>query len=1166
MKKLIYRTTAVFAVIAMLLCGVIFVPGNTVSADDDEERITADSGTVGTEYFSIDFSVSGAKRVEQNVNGRYDGQYTPYQKTIYIYADEGDSVTINYTANFPDNDYCKVNLGLAYSVSEYGFKSFVSTDDGTEEFGGISAVGTGSITRTIGADTSGMGEIYAGFRYWPRKDGAFGDEYDQYSGMSEEDARSILSKSVGVYLNTVVVVEGKKEETGNSGRIALRTISISNPGFWGAIEGVSCESFDEVIGTSYFSYDDKGNYKLEIPQWNPVGQEEIYMEAMTLTGQFEDYDGNLFPPELSTYGPAGSGQADPTDTRCYSSDEVMDVPLTVDHVYVQTQRTYYNELRIILGYYFVDDYGYGFTSIIFEPIDYNEDTSPTTVIVDTSAADSEGEDGGVIIDDEIVESKKSDAESDKGRSGSKAGAVGGGLLVGAAAAAATAARGGKKKKKSGSTYRMYVYKDFGNYIRKGAPAVYVFARIVETDSKGIQKNCPQLTSQIRAYSSTQGLLVTDRGMSDIWKAAEVCVPDENLSGTEGIVSFTFTGAGGQFTQNVHFRLIHQSPYITYPEKPLADAAMCVDLLIGDSEPSEVLFQLNDFTSPPKNINITSSNALISLSCEPVNAGTGLYKAVIHNSTAPAREPIGEYPINVSAHIRADNENEFAEGSITLYLYPEGISVNVYKAKTEEDRLVVPANEGESIDARKPVLKRTGFTVMAAYKDPTGKVIVSFDVKVSDKLVAENSFSHNALSKIKYEIAHYEGGNWFIEPKTPLIEEKDKLYDYILAMEFSGGNGYSYNLPVRLRGESIDPGFMARQAELEKLKRITQIVGITQNGAAYRRIREGRTKTAEDIFLLRRLICEEAIEYYSNDAKELVAVADHMTKWINGLDLAKYAGDLCFSILIRIYFKEKGDYAEAVLTPLKDIFTQIVGEIWAAREFGEPLPSYDQMYFTIQFEKIIENEIIAFLTGEEIGTKVNPKYKANLVMFLVSLGAGLNFFRHYREEESSGSETPFWNAFWGMVNDLSINALKALLLQKFSSMYKDNPTVKEFIRKYLLYDIGDAALRSNSSFGAVAKRLCEGVCYVTGDLVGKGIEGTTGAFKSMTEGLKIKIIYEGEVYDIPVFNVLSSLVEKFGLMLSFDRFKEYFVENIKNKAPAQPQFRPVPEVEEENRRI
>ncbi|MBR3343203.1 MAG: hypothetical protein IKG34_03300, partial [Solobacterium sp.] len=166
-----------------------------------------------------------------------------------------------------------------------------------------------------------------------------------------------------------------------------------------------------------------------------------------------------------------------------------------------------------------------------------------------TASEQSGEDSGTQIISDIV-----DEFDDPDLPGAIIISVGG-----AAAAGAAIASGGtekkdsgekkeKKKKKYSSRYKMYVYKDFGDVIRKDGKPVRVGARIAEITEDG-EKPRNDLTKNIQVYSENDTLNVRDAGMSGKYKYASVTANPESLK-TEGTVSFRYLGEGGEFIRNV----------------------------------------------------------------------------------------------------------------------------------------------------------------------------------------------------------------------------------------------------------------------------------------------------------------------------------------------------------------------------------------------------------------------------------------------------------------------------------------------------------------------------------------------------------------------------------------------------------------------------------------
>lgn len=194
-------------------------------------------------------------------------------------------------------------------------------------------------------------------------------------------------------------------------------------------------------------------------------------------------------------------------------------------------------------------------------------------VVDTTAGSSEGEDVGVDIDTRIVDPDKSkidnEGDNQNGSAGTLPGAVVGGVLVGAAGAAAAASANKKKKEeKSNPAYRMKIYKAFGDTLHPGQEK-QICARIVEVGDSGVETPNLELSAHIQIYAGNEAVQVTQIGIQGDWMCANVvALPDTAIN--EAVVSFAFYGAGGTFTENVHFKI--EELKLIFPDYPLAFVA------------------------------------------------------------------------------------------------------------------------------------------------------------------------------------------------------------------------------------------------------------------------------------------------------------------------------------------------------------------------------------------------------------------------------------------------------------------------------------------------------------------------------------------------------------------------------------------------------------------
>ena len=153
------------------------------------------------------------------------------------------------------------------------------------------------------------------------------------------------------------------------------------------------------------------------------------------------------------------------------------------------------------------------------------------LITNTNAADFPGEDEGVSIPAIIIN---------------------GILGAGAGLAGSGGSDGGDDKKKK---YKMCLRKDFGDTIPVGE-RVAVFARIVEITPEGEERSRSDLSAMI-SISSPEYLVISNTGVAGEYMAAYVEAPNNGEIPETAVVSFIFSGEGGNFTNNVMFKIVER---------------------------------------------------------------------------------------------------------------------------------------------------------------------------------------------------------------------------------------------------------------------------------------------------------------------------------------------------------------------------------------------------------------------------------------------------------------------------------------------------------------------------------------------------------------------------------------------------------------------------------
>jgi len=181
-----------------------------------------------------------------------------------------------------------------------------------------------------------------------------------------------------------------------------------------------------------------------------------------------------------------------------------------------------------------------------------------------------------------------------------AGAAGAASAAAGTAEAGAASSGegeeGQEEEEKESSFRMYVYKDFGNKIRYDQPAVSVYARMAEVKPDGREVERLDLTERIQIASAESCLKVGNPAIAGNYMGAAVSA--ESVKGaenpTEAVIRFTFSGEGGIFQNNMKFYLVGD-PYIEYTGKH--DNQIMV--LAGSGGTYELPFKPVNFTGKPE---------------------------------------------------------------------------------------------------------------------------------------------------------------------------------------------------------------------------------------------------------------------------------------------------------------------------------------------------------------------------------------------------------------------------------------------------------------------------------------------------------------------------------------------------------------------------------------
>ncbi len=294
----------------------------------------------------------------------------------------------------------------------------------------------------------------------------------------------------------------------------------------------------------------------------------------------------------------------------------------------------------------------GLGSISFEIAGINlSNAEKVTSVINTRASGSVGEIATIIIATIIL------------------GVLGAGAAtVGAAAAVATEEKSNNEEEKN--KYKMVVYKNFGDKIKVGDNPGTVEARMIEISKQGEHERV-DLTKQIEIFSKDNVINVSSPSLKGNAMTAFVNVPNKPANSRarisnlpeekEGILSFRFVGEGGEFQNNIRFKIVSEG-IIKLEKNELK-------VFASSEESFELGYELVDFIEEPK-VNLIYKSNLFELSLDKKKNGKNI---IVAKTTEEARQKKFEKFIHsFSCEIVAKNNKETVKEKFEVQLCYEGI--------------------------------------------------------------------------------------------------------------------------------------------------------------------------------------------------------------------------------------------------------------------------------------------------------------------------------------------------------------------------------------------------------------------------------------------------------------------------------------------------------------
>ncbi|MBR5116042.1 MAG: hypothetical protein IK096_03155, partial [Lachnospiraceae bacterium] len=609
------------------------------------------------------------------------------------------------------------------------------------------------------------------------------------------------------------------------------------------------------------------------------------------------------------------------------------------------------------------------------------------------------QDPGTLIDPNIVLGNNKDPEivpgndRDTGSAGAIAAGVGG--VVAAAGIGAGVTLGKRKKKYSDmnldelydedtrdySQFRMILYKDFGDCIKRDTEGVWVMARIEEyRPVSDIKLTRDDLTRQIRSFSGDGHLTVEDKGIYTHgcdWAAALVTVPKDQKE-AEGKVSFTFTGAGGTFTRHVVFRILGEPGIAYLVDGPDGKPQVCekyeADIVAVRGVQEKFRFYFYDVPEDPQIVRFTETQGL-TITCEKDPNYEHAYMCTVRSDIiiSPedrfyAAEEIRDRAIRVTITGVFKDKSE-VENDFTLTFYPEGIVAIAEKRMINEaGRLIVSTlpnpNKGKGLEMD---ISPTYFDLRIAYVDEKGSSVVSEEatVSVAKDLEDGGAYGLTFTDNFEYNIRRANGGSFLLAPRNtlPMV---GKPYEVVLPVTCSQeGPRQERKLPLTVIGEAPAPPLDADIVrELELLKKTIAYFGLDNSDPVLiGLVRNARYNSADQISFTRYCVIAQGVAFYEKQSRAYQKLGDTFRNMEIAAMMFKWAGDRATEVALQLYMGKAGGKAVAAfVNPVKNILAEFYGAIGFKMLCGEEIELENTDLYKALIEGM-EGTLSEIITGD-----------------------------------------------------------------------------------------------------------------------------------------------------------------------------------------------------------
>lgn len=674
--------------------------------------------------------------------------------------------------------------------------------------------------------------------------------------------------------------------------------------------------------------------------------------------------------------------------------------------------------------------------------------------VETHASDTPGEAGeeAVTVPEAIVIGALSVAAAISAAGGSAA--AGSATATGSAAAAAAAT--GKKADDltKRSTYQMRIRKDFGAKIKWDATPLTVYARMVEISESGEIIDRPDMTSGITISSGSSSVVVEGQKFVEQYMGALVSAESSKKSKSAerddaGVVIFTYIGEGGIFENRMKFLLVGD-PYIAFDNMPSYSGVMLCEMIRGDALTYHVDFEARDFLSKPE-VSVDSGSGDVSLELEPLEENR--YRIHLTNHTAKA-EALDAQVVEMKIRVKAENEQELAESECLIMAYPEGLSV---EGPFEEGHLIVRSYVNEAAGDLDYVIKPTNFHLKLSIieqeegQSPKALMVPMSQVSIAfEAMRSEDNLTKTVLEKYEYEwmLEHAKSGMFTLAPKSNLPELESPYYAILPVSGTYKDHTYTLELPIRLVGEKENP-MQAREAELKKLlERIRKYMPPEEWSDVLGKIKlQQNTLSVTEMRLMSKSIISTAQARWKSISESERAWADQIDWIIYGLEWVKWFGDQAFAYIATVY---TGPVGEAILSPAKEILTNMIGEVGVQIVYGESF-DFEKLQLMNNLTASLDNLVMSAADPSTLSIRQLAAVLAGFLIFTTAKNYVINI-------DKDGNRD-FYKAITDAFSNLTSNAMKILASDLFGKAMRSPQArnamntqcgkwVRENLQKYL----------------------------------------------------------------------------------------------------------------------